>query len=133
MRRALHNMLDALRRVGRVGPGVFIVTVDRWTLAEELWSFGEDSLYLAPLQMSDEELVRVWVVAAELYWNGEARSAGEAAALAVLVVVEGQRRPLARKRRRPQAQCPRFEQTLAERLADVHRIEESESFPSSWR
>jgi hypothetical protein len=36
------------------------VSVDRWTLAEELWSFGEDDLYLAALDLSDEEMIQVW-------------------------------------------------------------------------
>jgi hypothetical protein len=37
-----------------------LVSVDRWTLAEELWSFGEDDLYLAALDLSDEEMIQVW-------------------------------------------------------------------------
>lgn len=31
--------------------------IDRWTLSEELWLYGEDDLHLRPLQMSDAELV----------------------------------------------------------------------------
>lgn len=42
MRRALRDLLSTLRLPDR---GVTLVTTDRWTLAEELWSFGEDSLY----------------------------------------------------------------------------------------
>ena len=113
--------------------GVTLVTVDRWTLAEELWSFGEDELYLAPLEMSDEQLVAVWELAGKLYMKDEARSAGEAGALAAVAVVEGKKRPLARARRRPQAQRPQFQKTIEERLEDVGRIEESESFPEVWR
>ena len=113
--------------------GVTLLTVDRWTLAEELWSFGEDALYLAPLQMSDEEMVRLWGLAGELYMSGDVRSAGEAGALAAVAIIEGEQRPLARRRRRPQAKRPRFEQTSEERLADIDRIEESGSFPDSWR
>jgi hypothetical protein len=113
--------------------GVTLVTVDRWTLAEELWSFGEDELYLRPLEMSDEQLVAVWELAGKLYMKDEARSAGEAGALAAVALVEGKRRPLARSRRRPQAARPRFEKTTEERLEDVGRIEESESFPEVWR
>ena len=113
--------------------GVTLVTVDRWTLAEELWSFGEDELYLAPLEMSDEQLVAVWKLAGKLYMNDEARSAGEAGALAAVALVEGRRRSLARARRRPQAERPRFEKTTEERLEDVRRIEESASFPEGWR
>jgi hypothetical protein len=113
--------------------GVTLVTVDRWTLAEELWSFGEDELYLTPLEMSDEQLVAVWKLAGELYVTDEARSAGEAGASAAVALAEGKRRPLARARRRPQAGRPRFERTTEERLADVGRIEESESYPEAWR
>ena len=113
--------------------GVTLVTVDRWTLAEELWSFGEDELYLAPLEMSDEQLVAVWKLAGKLYMNDEARSAGEAGALAAVALVEGRRWSLARARRRPQAERPRFEKTTEERLEDVRRIEESASFPEGWR
>jgi hypothetical protein len=113
--------------------GVTLVTVDRWTLAEELWSFGEDELYLVPLEMPDEQLVAVWKLAGKLYMKDEARSAGEAGALAVVVVVEGKRRQLARRRRRPQARRPQFEKTVEERLEDVGRIEESQSFPEAWR
>jgi len=113
--------------------GVTLVTVDRWTLAEELWSFGEDELYLAPLEMSDEQLVTVWKLAGKLYMKDEARSAGEAGALAAVALVEGRRRPLARARRRRQAERPRFEKTTEERLEDVGRIEGSASFPESWR
>jgi hypothetical protein len=113
--------------------GITLVTVDRWTLAEELWSYGEDELYLTPLEMSDEQLVAVWELAGKLYMKEEARSAGEAGVLAAVAVIEGKRRPLARKRRRPQSQRPKFEATLEERLEDVSRVEESESYPEAWR
>jgi hypothetical protein len=132
MGRALRNLLSAVGR-RKFGRGVTMVTVDHWTLAEELWSFGEDALYRRPLEMSDVDLIRVWLLRGELYVRGEARSGGEAAALAAVAVAEGKRRPLARTRRRPQARRPRFEQTPEERLAEVHRIEDSESFPESWR
>jgi hypothetical protein len=111
---------------------VTLLSVDRWTLAEELWSFGEDELYLAALDLSDAEMIQVWKRAGRLYMNDDARSGGEAAALAAVAVLEGRGRPLARKRRRPQRARPRFEQTLEERLDDVHRIEDSESFPEPW-
>jgi hypothetical protein len=114
-------------------PGVTLIETDRWTLAEELWSFGEDSLYPAALQLSDEDMVRLWLLAGRLLLKGEARSSGEASALAAVAVIEGKQRPLARKRRRPQARRPRFEQTPEERYAEVSRIEESESFPEKWR
>jgi hypothetical protein len=129
VRRALGALLLALGR----DPGVTLIETDRWTLAEELWSFGEDSLYPAALQLSDEDMVRLWLLAGRLLLKGEARSSGEASALAAVAVIEGKQRPLARKRRRPQARRPRFEQTPEERYAEVSRIEESESFPEKWR
>ncbi|HEX2434275.1 MAG TPA: hypothetical protein VHI55_10060 [Gaiellaceae bacterium] len=110
-----------------------LVEIDRWTLAEELWSFGEDALYVMPLQMSDEDMIRVWVLAGKLSLRNEARSTGETAALAAVLVLEGKRRPLARRRRRPQADRPRFDQTPEERYADINRIEDRESFPEWWR
>jgi hypothetical protein len=63
----------------------------------------------------------------------EARSAGQAGALAVVAVVEGKRRQLARTRRRPQARRPQFEKTEEERFDDIRRIEDSDSFPEVWR
>jgi hypothetical protein len=112
---------------------VTLVTVDRSTLAEELWSFGEDELYLAALDLSDDEMIRVWKLAGRLYMNGDARSAGEAAALAAVSTLEGRKRPLVRKRRRPKRNRPDLGRTLDERLEDVYRIEDGESFPAAWR
>jgi hypothetical protein len=62
VRRALGALLLALGH----DPGVTLVSVDRWTLAEELWSFGEDSLYPIALQLSDEDMVRLWLSAGRL-------------------------------------------------------------------
>jgi hypothetical protein len=129
VRRALGALLLSLGR----DPGVTLIETDRWTLAEELWSFGEDSLYPAALQLSDEDMVRLWLLAGRLLLKGKARSSGEASALAAVAVIEGKQRPLARKRRRPQARRPRLEQTPEERYAEISRIEESESFPEKWR
>ena len=128
-----HALRDLLWSLGLKDPGTTLVATDRWTLAEELWSFGEDSLHRAALQMSDEDMVRLWLLAGKLYLKGKARSAGEAAALAGVAVLEGRQRPLARRRRRPQAKRPRFDQTPEERYAEISRIEESESFPEAWR
>jgi hypothetical protein len=128
--RAVRNALALLR--ARVA-GVTLVSVDRWTLAEELWSSGEDELHLAALDLSDEDMVRVWRLAGRLYMDDVARSAGQAAALAAVSVLEGRRRPLARKRRRPGRDRLHFPQTIEERVDEVHRIEDSESFPPSWR
>jgi hypothetical protein len=63
----------------------------------------------------------------------KALSSGEAAALAAIAVIEGKERPLARKRRRPQANRLRFEETPEERYAEISRIEEGPRFPEKWR
>jgi hypothetical protein len=129
VRRALGALLLALGR----DPGVTLIETDRWTLAEELWSFGEDSLYPVALQFSDEAMVRLWLLAGGLLLNERARSSGEAIALAAVAVIEGNQRPLARKRRRPQANRLRFEQTPEERYAEISRIEDSPTFDEKWR
>jgi hypothetical protein len=55
VRRALGALLLAFGR----DPGVTLIETDRWTLAEELWSLGEDSLYPVALQLSDDGVVRL--------------------------------------------------------------------------
>jgi len=67
--------------------GVTLLEIDRWTLAEELWSFGEDSLYREPLDLDDEAMIRVWGLAGKLSLRGPARSSGETAALAAVEVM----------------------------------------------
>jgi hypothetical protein len=129
VRRALGALLLALGR----DPGVTLIETDRWTLAEEMWSFGEDSLYPVALQLSDEEMVRLWLLAGGLLLSERARSSGEATALAAVAVIEGNQRPLARKRRRPRANSLRFEQTPEERYAEISRIEDGPSFDEKWR
>ena len=129
MRRVLGALLLALGR----DPGVTLIETDRWTLAEELWSFGEDSLYPVALRLSDEDMVRLWLLAGGLLLKEKARSSGEAHALAAVAVIEGKQRPLARKRRRPQANRLRFEQTSEERYSEMSRIEDSPSFDEKWR
>ena len=108
------------------------VIIDRWTLAEELWSFGEDDLHRVPLNMTDEELIRLWQIAGKTYLDGSARSSGEAAALALVSLVEGRTRPLARTRRRPQSQRTTFPETPEDRHADVFRIQQRHDFPHPW-
>jgi hypothetical protein len=129
VRRALGALLLALGR----DPGVTLIETDRWTLAEELWSFGEESLYPVALQLSDEDMVRLWLLAGGYLLKERARSSGEATALAAVAVIEGNQRPLARKRRRPKANRLRFEQTPEERYAEISRIEDSPSFDEKWR
>jgi hypothetical protein len=129
VRRALGALLLALGR----DPGATLIETDRWTLAEEMWSFGEDSLYPVALQLSDEDMVRLWLLAGRLLLKERARSSGEATALAAVAVIEGNQRPLARKRRRPRANRLRFEQTPEERYAEISRIEDGPSFDEKWR
>lgn len=130
MRRAFTKLGSRWRERGA---GVILVSLDRWTLAEELWSYGEDETYPLALEISDQDMVRLWHLAGRIYWRGDARSAGEAAALAAVAVLEGEERPLSRRRRRPQRSRPEFQKNPEERLADVHRIEASENFPTAWR
>lgn len=78
-------------------------------------------------------MIRVWLLAGKLSLRGPARSAGEIAALAAVEVLEGRRRPLARRRRRRQADRPEFNKAPEERYADIERIEESEHFSERWR
>ena len=132
MRAALRSLVVALGLGKRFG-GVTLITVDRWTVAEELWLFGEDAIYRGALELSDDDIVRVWVLAGRLLESEKARSAGEAAALAAVAVLEGRRRPLQRKRRRPRRELNRFDKTAEERSAEIDRVEESESFPERWR
>jgi hypothetical protein len=131
MRQALRTLLApiAQRRFG----GVTLLQIDRWTLAEELWSFGEDALWPEALRLSDADYVRLWLAAGRLIEKDEVRSSGEAAALAAVAVLEGKQRPLARTRRRRQADRPAFERTPEERYAEMARIAESDSFPEQWR
>jgi len=79
--------------------------------------------------MSDEDMIRVWTRAGKLYMKGQARSAGEAAALAAVEILEGKRRTLARSRRRPRAQRPRFEKTPEDRQNDIYDVAERKRFP----
>jgi hypothetical protein len=108
------------------------VVIDRWTLAEELWAFGEDAYVDRTIALTDEELVEVWILAGEVYLAGAARSGGEAAAIAVVEKLDGRRRPLARRRRRPRADLPDFGKTQEERWADTHRVEVAIKFPHPW-
>lgn len=130
MFQALRSLISAVRERD---PGVTLVQIDKWTLAEELWSFGEDSLYREVLRMDDAQMVRVWRLAGRLSLRGTARYSGEAASLAAVEVIEGRRRQLARTRRRRQADRPDFHRTPGERYAEINRVEESDSFPQMWR
>jgi len=105
------------------GFGVY-VTIDRWSLAEELWLYGEDELAPRALDLGDDEMRRLYKLAGSILMRDEARSGAEAAALAAVELLEARSRPLARKRRRPRSKLQRYPQTLEERIDDVHRIED---------
>ena len=105
------------------------VVIDRWTLAEELWAFGEDDYVLRAIALTDEQMVEVWRRAGEVYMAGEARSGGEAASMAAVETLCGRRRPLARTRRRPRAGRPDFGKTDDERSEDTHRVRAAIGFP----
>jgi hypothetical protein len=91
----VRRVLGALQLALGRDPGVTLIETDRWTLAEELWSFGEDSLYPVALNLSDEDIGRLWLLAGGLLLKERARSSGEAAALAAVEVIESHQRPLA--------------------------------------
>jgi hypothetical protein len=65
VRAALRTLVVALGLGKRFG-GVTLITVDRWTIAEELWLFGEDAISRVALELSDHDIVRVWVLAGRL-------------------------------------------------------------------
>jgi hypothetical protein len=113
------------------GLGLTLITTDRWTLAEELWSFGEDSLYAKALEMSDEEMVRLWRLAGRLYLKDKAHSAGEAAALAAVAVIEAviARSQATSAPKEPPPVRRDSGGTVCRDLADRR----GESFPETWR
>lgn len=107
-----------------VGKGVSeYVVIDRWTLSEELWLFGEDALHPRPLEMSDPEMAELYRLAGHIHViEGRARSGSEAAALALVQIADGRPRPLARRRRRPRSQLPAHDAPRADRLDEIFRI-----------
>ncbi len=116
-----------------VGHGSVVVTIDRWTLAEELWLFGEDAVCTAAVEIADPELIRVWEQAGEVLLGGKARSAREAAALAAVIVVEGQEGPLARKRPRPRRGLPDLGPAPRDRVDDMTRVQRAFGLPHAWQ
>ena len=111
----------AVTRVGFV--------VDRWTLAEELWRWGEDGLIPDVLSLPDDTLFQVWLAAGDLARKTDARnkSAGWGVASAAVQVMEGETRPLARRRRRPKKELPDFGGTTEERVRSVSHL-----IPRRW-
>ena len=100
------------------------LVMDRWTLAEQLWAFGEDALCERVLTLSDRQMLKVFRLAARLFTDGDARTGAVALVMSAIVVVEGQQRPPTRRRRRPKRDAPFFDVPLDDRLSDVSRLQE---------
>jgi hypothetical protein len=111
--------------VSNLEPVQFFVSVDRTTVAEELWRFGEDALYERALEMTDNEMLRLWKLAGRLLWHDLARNGDEAAARAAITILEGADRPLARSRRRPRRGAPDLPATSEERFAEIQDIQDA--------
>lgn len=107
----------------RVRSGPDYLVTDRWTLAEQLWAFGEEGLYERVLTLSDRQLVEVFRAAARLFSDGQARTGAVALAMAVVAAFEGRPRPLARRRRRPKRAAPVFAAAPEDRLDDISRLQ----------
>jgi hypothetical protein len=89
------------------------VTFSAGLVAADLWAFGEDDLAAAALRLSTEQLREAWVHAARytdrdhpLPVEGRQVTLGHVSAFAVMTVLEGGVRPLARNRRRPKSAMP---------------------------
>jgi hypothetical protein len=103
--------------------GEFVLVIDRWTLAEQLWAFGEDAAYERALTLSDRQMVDVFRRAARLFSDGDARTGVVALAMAAVAVLEGGQRPLARRRRRSKRDRPVFDVSTEARLDDMSRLQ----------
>lgn len=95
---------------GRLG---FQVHVAKSQVAASLWDYGEDDLAIRALTMSDKDLKRVQAIAAwyeapdyPLPVEGQRVTHNHVTALAAITFYEGEVRPLARTRRRPQKDRP---------------------------
>lgn len=89
------------------------VSVAREDLAQDLWAYGEDELAVRALEFSDLEMGRIGVVAGRLLLDeeyatpsGASMFLAKACAMAAVEVIEGERRPLKRKRRRSVPEPP---------------------------
>jgi hypothetical protein len=105
----------------RLGPDALVT--DRWSLAEQLWAFGEDDLCGRVLTVSDRQLTDGFTHAARLFSDGDARTGAVALAMAVVATIEGSERPLARRRRRPKRDAPVFAASLEDRLDELSRLQ----------
>jgi hypothetical protein len=93
---------------------------DRWTIATDLWRFGEEALAERVLATSDDELFSIWVGAGELARRGNhpSKDPGWALAMSSIASLEGRERQLARARRRPRREAPPFPEPSVEARVD---------------
>jgi hypothetical protein len=81
--------------------------------AASLWDYGEDELIVRALDLTDEELSQAWEIAGR-YWDpsfplpamNQRVTLNHVNAFAVITLIEGNLRPLARERRRSQKDKP---------------------------
>jgi hypothetical protein len=81
--------------------------------AASLWDYGEDALVEPALALDDDRLQQAWTLAGR-YWDPtfalpgmkHRLTLGHVAAFAVITLLEGDLRPLARERRRAQRSKP---------------------------
>ena len=99
-----------------------------WTLAEELWAWGEDDLVEPSLGLNDEQMVRLWIRAGELYLASAAGSGREERGARRCRVVGRSRSFACASRRRPHAQRPDLDKT-GRALRRQARIEIEMGFP----
>lgn len=81
--------------------------------ASSLWDYGEDELVDQALAFSESDLRELWAIAG-VYWDpeyllpviGQKVTLNHVSALAAVTFLEGELRPLAQERRRPQKLKP---------------------------
>jgi len=103
--------------------GQLYLLMDRWTLAEQLWAFGEDDLYEAALTLSDSQMLDVFRRAARIFSSGDARTGAVALGMAAVALLEGAQRPLNRRRRRPKRDALVFPASREERLDQLSHLQ----------
>ena len=103
--------------------GQLYLLMDRWTLAEQLWAFGEDDLYEAALTLSDSQMLDVFRRAACIFSSGDARTGAVALGMAAVALLEGAQRPLNRRRRRPKRDALVFPASREERLDQLSHLQ----------